>query len=390
MELNDILKLGVDKGASDVHVKVGLPPIFRINQALVPMKELPRFTPEILSTMLFALMTEKQKEKFKEFNEIDLSYGVAGLGRFRVNVFQQRGTVGAVLRVIPMTVKTPEELLLPKVIQKLATLHRGLVLVTGTTGSGKSTTLASILDYINTNRTAHIITIEDPVEFLHRDKKSIITQREVGFDTPDFQSALRSSLRQDPDVILVGEMRDMETIEIALTAAETGHLVLSTLHTLDAKETINRVISVFPPHHQHQIRMVLSGVLKGVISQRLVVSADGRGRVPAIEVMVSTSRIKECISEASKLKEIPEAIAAGHSTYGMQTFDQSLMELLKKKLITYDEAMKNATNPDDFDLKMKGVSSTSDQQWKDFDGDEGKKPGAGAGPGKGSLDIERF
>jgi len=387
MELDDILKMGAQKGSSDVHLKVGLPPIFRIDSALYPVKNLPRFTPEVLSGMIFGLMTEAQKKKFREDHEIDLSYGVKGLGRFRVNVFQQRGTLGAVLRIIPMNVKSPEELHLPKVIEKLGEQRRGLILVTGTTGSGKSTTLASMIDYINSTRTAHIITIEDPVEFLHRDKKSVITQREVGFDTLNFSGALRSSLRQDPDVILVGEMRDMETIEIAITAAETGHLVLSTLHTLDAKETINRIVSVFPPHNQHQIRLALSGVLKGVVSQRLVVRADGKGRVPAVEVMVSTSRIRECIAEADKLKEIPDAIAAGHTMYGMQTFDQSLMALLKGDLITYDDAMKNATNPDDFALKMQGVSSSSDNQWSDF---EEKKSETPPKEDESNIDIERF
>ncbi|MDH3973378.1 MAG: type IV pilus twitching motility protein PilT [Deltaproteobacteria bacterium] len=385
MELDEILKVGAQKGASDVHLKVGLPPIFRIDSVLYPVKNLPRFTAESLSDMIFSIMTESQKKNFRNAHEIDLSYGVKGLGRFRVNVFQQRGTLGAVLRIIPMNVKSPEELHLPKVIERLAEQRRGLILVTGTTGSGKSTTLASMIDYINSSRTAHIITIEDPVEFLHRDKKSVITQREVGFDTLDFSGALRSSLRQDPDVILVGEMRDVETIEIAITAAETGHLVLSTLHTLDAKETINRIVSVFPPHTQHQVRLALSGVLKGVISQRLVVRADGKGRVPAVEVLVSTSRIRECIAEEEKLKEIPDAIAAGHTMYGMQTFDQSLMGLLKKNFITYDDAMKNATNPDDFALKMQGVSSSSDSQWSDFEKEKEKKPEKGD-----DIDIERF
>lgn len=385
MNLDDILKLGAQKGASDVHLKVGLPPIFRIDSSLYPVGNLPRFTGETLSGMIFSIMSEVQKRRFREVHEIDLSYGVKGLGRFRVNVFQQRGTLGAVLRIIPMNVKSLEELHLPKVTEKLAEQRRGLILVTGTTGSGKSTTLASMIDHINSSRTAHIITIEDPVEFLHRDKKSVITQREVGFDTLDFSGALRSSLRQDPDVILVGEMRDTETIEIAITAAETGHLVLSTLHTIDAKETINRIVSAFPPHNQHQIRLALSGVLKGVISQRLVARADGKGRVPAVEIMVSTSRIRECIAEEDKLKEIPDAIAAGHSMYGMQTFDQSLMGLLKNKFITYDDALKNASNPDDFALKMQGVSSSNDGQWSDFEDKKNERPKRGD-----DIDIDRF
>jgi twitching motility protein PilT len=391
MELNDLLKIAVKNGASDIHIKAGLVPMFRINSALYPLKNAEKLSPENVADMVFSTMTDTQKETFRTKNEIDFAYGVAGLGRFRINAFHQRGTIGVVLRVIPTQIKTFSELDLPKVIEKLAGEPRGLILVTGTTGSGKSTTLASIIDHINNNRTAHIITIEDPVEFLHRDKKSIITQREVGFDTESFATALRSALRQDPDVILVGEMRDLETIEIAVTAAETGHLVLSTLHTIDAQETINRIISVCPANYQYQMRMALSGVLKGIISQRLVVKSDGKGRVPAVEVMVSSARIRECIAEPGKTKEISEAIAAGHATYGMQSFDQSLMQLLKQKLITYDEAMKNASNPADFALKLKGVSSSSDLHWEDFEeGEEGEGQKGEGQKGKKELDIERF
>lgn len=385
MELNDILKIAVNNGASDVHLKVGMPPIFRINSALLPLKNGERLSPEEIGRLVFSTMHEMQRVQFKEKNELDFAYGVAGLGRFRVNVFQQRGTVGACLRVIPYQIKPFEELHLPKVIEKLAREQRGLILVTGTTGSGKSTTLASIIDYINSHRTAHVMTIEDPIEFLHRDKQSIVNQREVGFDTDSFATALRSALRQDPDVILVGEMRDLETIEIALTAAETGHLVLSTLHTIDAQETINRILSAFPPNYQQQTRTALAGVLKGIISQRLVVHADGKGRVPAVEVMVSTSRVKECIAEPDKTKQIQEAITAGHTTYGMQTFDQSLMQLLKKQLITYEEALRHATNPADFALKIKGVSSTSDLSWDAFEAPEKKPPKK-----KEDLELERF
>jgi twitching motility protein PilT len=247
--------------------------------------------------------------------------------------------------------------------------ERGLVLVTGATGSGKSTTLAAILDFINANRTSHIVTIEDPVEFLHRDKKSIINQREVGSDTENYTIALKSALRQDPDIILVGEMRDEETIETALHAAETGHMVLSTLHTIDATETINRIVAVFPPYHQRQIRLQLSAVLKAVISQRLVPCSDGKGRVPAIEIMRSTARTRELIDDKEKTKQIREAIQQGFVAYEMQTFDQSLMGLLKRKLITFEEAMRQASNPDDFKLKMSGISSTSDLSWEDFEKD---------------------
>lgn len=385
MELNDILKIGSSRGASDVHLKVGLPPIYRLNNSLMPLKDSGRITPDELSSMILGIMTEEQKEVFRQTHELDFSYGVSGLGRFRVNAFQQRGTIGAVFRVIPVNIKSITELHLPKTVEKLAELNRGLILVTGVTGSGKSTSLASIIDHINSTRTAHIITIEDPVEFLHRDKKSIINQREIGFDTLDFTTALRSALRQDPDVILVGEMRDLETIEIAITAAETGHLVLSTLHTIDAMETINRIISVFPPHYQQQTRIALAGVLKGIISQRLVTRADGKGRVPAVELLVSTARIRECIVDQSKTKDIQEAIAAGYTTYGMQSFDQSLMSLLRKKLITYDEALKNASNPADFALKVKGISSTKDLQWDEFAGQS-----TGEEKEEDESEIERF
>jgi twitching motility protein PilT len=266
----------------------------------------------------------------------------------------------------------------------MALEERGLVLVTGTTGSGKSTTLAAMIDYINENRTCNVITVEDPVEFLHRDKKSIISQREVGFDTVSFATALKGSLRQDPDVILVGEMRDLETIETALTAAETGHLVMSTLHTLDAAETVNRIISVFPPFHQRQVRMQLSGVLKGVVSQRLVQRADGRGRVPAVEVLIGTARIRDCIDDKEKTKQIAEAIAQGHVAYGMQTFDQSLMQLYSSQLITYEEALRQSTNPDDFALKVSGISSTSDTSWDQFTTEGGEEEGGEQVP------IEKF
>jgi twitching motility protein PilT len=317
--------------------------------------------------MAFAIMNEYQKEKFKQTNEVDLAYGVPGLGRFRVNVFQQRGTLGVVLRVIPFKIQTIEQLMLPKVLEKIAAEQRGLVLVTGTTGSGKSTTLAAMIDHINATETCHIMTIEDPIEFLIRDKRSIVNQREVGVDTMSFGQALKSALRQDPDVILVGEMRDLETIETALTAAETGHLVMSTLHTLDATETINRIISAFPPYQQKQVRLQLGSVLKAVISQRLVPRADGKGRVPAIEVLLATARVKELIEDKERTKEIPEAIAQGHVSYGMQTFDQSLMVLLKSQVISYEEALRQASNPDDFALRVSGISGTSDSKWDSFE-----------------------
>lgn len=313
--------------------------------------------------MAFSIMDGHQKEIFKEHSEIDLAHSVPGLGRFRANIFQQRGTVGIILRVIPMRIQTIPELNLPSILEKLAMEPRGMILVTGTTGSGKSTTLAAMIEHINTHRTGHVITIEDPIEFLHRDKKCLVNQREVGIDTSGFAVALRSALRQDPDIILVGEMRDLETISTALVAAETGHLVMSTLHTIDATETVNRIISVFPPYQQKQIRLQLAATLKGVISQRLVPRADGKGRVPAVEVMVTTATVRECVIDPDKTRKIQEVIAAGTSQYGMQTFDQSLMNLYRRGLITYEDALIRASNPDDFALRVRGIESTAEQTW---------------------------
>jgi twitching motility protein PilT len=367
MELNEILQVALRAGASDIHLKAGLPPMFRVDGALVPLKDARRMPPEEVGRMALGIMNDYQKEKYKQTNEVDLAYGVPGLGRFRVNVFQQRGTLGVVLRVIPFKIQSIEQLMLPKVLEKIAAEQRGLVLVTGTTGSGKSTTLAAMIDHINATETCHIMTIEDPIEFLIRDKRSIVNQREVGVDTMSFGQALKSALRQDPDVILVGEMRDLETIETALTAAETGHLVMSTLHTLDATETVNRIISAFPPYQQKQVRLQLGSVLRAVISQRLVPRADGKGRVPAIEVLLATGRVRELVEDKDRTKEISDAIAQGHLSYGMQTFDQSLMSLLKGGLISYEEALRQATNPDDFALRVSGVSGTSDSKWDSFE-----------------------
>ena len=383
MQLNEILAIGVKAKGSDVHIKTGLPPIVRIDGKLHPIPNAPRLTPDGVSGMAAAIMNERQRKHFEENFEVDLSYGVPGLGRFRVSVYSQRGTVAMVFRAISMSVPSMETLNLPPIMKKIAMEERGLILVTGTTGSGKSTTLAAMIDYINEHRTCNIITIEDPVEFLHRDKKSIISQREVGFDTQSFAGALKGALRQDPDVILVGEMRDHETIETALTAAETGHLVMSTLHTLDAAETVNRIISVFPPYHQRQVRTQLSSVIKAVISQRLVPRAEGKGRVPAVEIMIGTARIRECIDDKDKTKQIPEAIAQGVVSYGMQSFDQSLMQLYTKKLITYEEALRQCSNPDDFALKISGISSTSDLSWDQFSGEEESKEGD-------KLEVEKF
>jgi len=366
MDLNQILVEALSQEASDVHIKEGVPPIFRINGILKPWGKAKQFDHNDLAKMAFGLMNDWQKERFLKNREVDMGYEIHGLGRFRVNVFQQRGKLRIALRIVPYQIKHLKELHLPSVIGNISMEQMGLVLVTGTAGSGKSTTLASMIDIINDNRNCHIITIEDPIEFVHEDKKSIIDQREIGSDTITFSSALRVALRQDPDVILVGEMRDFETIETALTAAETGRLVMSTLHTFNAVETITRIISVFPPYHQKQVRLQIAGVIRGVISQRLVPRADGTGRVPAVEVLVSNARVRECIIEKDKTNEINDAIAKGFTPYGMQSFDQSLMFLIQEKLITYEEALKHSTNPDDFALRMKGILATSDT-WDDFE-----------------------
>jgi twitching motility protein PilT len=360
MDVNELLKTAHSQGASDLHIKVGSYPILRINGELSPLSTGTRLSQEDTLQIAFSVMSPGQRETFKKRNDIDLAYSVPGLGRFRCNIFIQRGTIGLVFRVIPMRIPTIEELFLPEVLKKVSMEPRGLILVTGTTGSGKSTTLASMIDNINTNKTDHIMTIEDPIEYLHRDKRSIVNQREIGNDTESFSKALRAALRQDPDVILVGEMRDFETIQTALTAAETGHLVLSTLHTIDATETVNRIISVFPPYQHKQVRMQLASVLKAIISMRLVPKMEGEGRVPAVEVLIATATIKDCILDPDKTKMIPDVITQGALHYGMQTFDQSLFKLYKSGLISYEEAMRRATNPDDFALKVKGIHSTSD------------------------------
>jgi twitching motility protein PilT len=360
INIDDLLRRAVENRASDLHLKVGNHPYLRVDGLLSPISDVPRITPEEMLSMAFSMMTNRQKQKFKETAELDMAYGVAGLGRFRVNVFQQRGNVGMVLRVIPTKIRTIEELELPRILTQICEEQRGLVLTTGTTGSGKSTTLAAMIDRINSLRAEHIITIEDPIEYLHRDKKGFINQREVEVDTSSFSTALRAALRQDPDVVLVGEMRDLETISTALLAAETGHLVFSTLHTLDATETIQRIIAVFPPPEQKQIRLQLAGTLKAVISQRLVRKSDGAGRVPAVEVMVSTGFIRDCIINPDKTRQIRDAIAAGTSQYGMQTFDQSIFDLYSRNLITLEEAITRASNPDDFRLRVQGIRSSAD------------------------------
>ncbi len=367
MNIDDLLRMAVERKASDLHLKVGNHPYLRIDGTLGAISDQPRVSPEDMLSMAFSMMTNRQKQKFKETAELDMAYGVAGLGRFRVNIFQQRGNVGMVLRVIPTKIQTIEELHLPKVLERICEEQRGLVLVTGTTGSGKSTTLAAMIDRINSSRADHIITIEDPIEFLHRDKKGFVNQREIEVDTASFPVALRAALRQDPDVILVGEMRDLETIQTALLAAETGHMVFSTLHTLDATETIQRIIAVFPPPEQKQIRLLLASTLKAVISQRLVRRSDGKGRVPAVEVLIATAYVRDCIINPEKTRMIHDAIATGTSQYGMQTFDQSIYDLYTNGLVTYEEALLRATNIDEFKLRVQGIRTTGDAAREDME-----------------------
>ncbi|MGC2236022.1 MAG: type IV pilus twitching motility protein PilT [Pyrinomonadaceae bacterium] len=359
--IDDLLQMAMSFGASDLHLRAGSYPVIRVNGELRPISGVNRLEQDETLEMAFSMMSNRQKLHFKETYEIDIGYGVSGLGRFRVNIFQQRNSIGIVARVISDHIRSFSDLGLPPILSKIAEENRGLILVTGTTGSGKSTTLSAMVDYINQNRNSHIVTIEDPIEFLHKDKKSFITQREVDVDTRSFAEALRGSLRQDPDVILVGEMRDMETIETALVAAETGHLVLSTLHTLDASETLSRIITAFPPYQQKSIRIQLSGLLKAVVSQRLMKSAKGNSRIPAVEVLISTPIIRDYILHEEKTSQVRDAIAAGTSQYGMQTFDQSLFYLYQSGLITLEEALRGSTNPDEFRLRLAGIQNSSAQ-----------------------------
>jgi twitching motility protein PilT len=385
MDLHLLLTECVNRNASDLHLKPGARPIVRVHGHLESQEDLPKVTRDFMRKTVMTMLGEIRYNALMEGEEMDLAHTVPGVGRFRINVFLCQGDVRAVMRHIPEHIPAFENLHLPKVLERLSQERRGLILVTGITGSGKSTTLAAMLDYMNRTRNDHIVTIEDPVEFVHEDKKCVISQREIGQDSTSFAQALRAALRQDPDIILVGEMRDAETMEVALHAAETGHLVLSTLHTLNATETINRIISIFPPHQEDQIRSQLSAVIQGVVSQRLVVRADGKGRVPAVEVMIMTGLVRESIREKAKTAQMPTVIAAGQAQYGMQTFDQSLLGLYREELITYETARDAATNPDDFDLKVKGIFSTGEMTWDQnsggFVGDSGgPKPSVLAKP----------
>jgi len=363
MELQELLTECAKRKASDLHLKAGTRPILRIHGHLEMQDDLAPVSHDFVRRTAMTLLGEQRFGMLMEGKEMDVGYLLPGLGRFRVNMFLSQGEVRGVFRHVPQRIPAFQELHMPKVLDRLCMERRGLILVTGITGSGKSTTLAAVVDFVNKNRNDHILTIEDPIEFVHEDNKCVISQREIGQDSVSFATALRAALREDPDIILVGEMRDAETMEVALHAAETGHLVLSTLHTLNATETINRIISTFPPHQEDQIRDQLASVMQGIVSQRLVVRADGKGRVPAVEVMVGTGLIRDSIRASEKTTNIPTVIAAGQAQYGMQTFDQSLLQLHREELITYETARDAATNPDDFDLKVKGILSTGEMTW---------------------------
>jgi twitching motility protein PilT len=357
-----VLQQMVQNNASDLHLKVGRPPTLRIDGHMVSL-DLPALKQEDLRSLAEQIMAPKNIKEFSEQKESDFALAVPGVGRFRVNAYQQRGTIAYALRTVPFQAKTIAELNLPEVAERIALMPRGLILVTGITGSGKSTALASMLHYINQNRHANIITIEDPIEFLHRDIKSSINQREVGTDTNSFAQALRRVLRQDPDIILVGEIRDVDTLDTALKASETGHLVFSTLHTTDATQTINRILSFYPPHQQTEVRYMLSTALRAIISLRLVRRADKKGRVPAAEVLVNTEAVRDQIRDMSKSLNIPQLIKEGAVPYGMQSFDQSLMNWYQKGVISYDDALFAATNPAEFSLRTQGIAGSSDTSW---------------------------
>jgi twitching motility protein PilT len=343
--MEDLLKLMVEVGASDLHITVGVPPVFRID-GRITRTDFDVLRPEDTKRLVYEILTETQIERFEREKELDFSFELEGISRYRVNVFWQRGNVASVIRAIPTKIRTIDELMLPKAVYDLCNLRRGLVLVTGITGSGKSTTLAAMIDYINSTRAEHIITIEDPIEFVHQHKKSIVNQREVYEDTRSFAEALKRALREDPDVILVGEMRDLETTSMAITAAETGHLVLSTLHTIDAPQTIDRIVDQYPPHQQQQVRVMLSGCLAGVLSQQLLPRATGKGRVAAVAVMINTPAIANLIREG-KTAQIYSYIQSG-GQYGMQTMDQALRDLVLKRLVRFEDALERAENKQEF------------------------------------------
>lgn len=359
LDIATICRTAMRVGASDLHLKVGLPPMVRVNGSMRALPDLPPVGNEELGRGLWEIMNAVQRERFKTTNDCDLAYAIPGLARFRVSVFRQQGRIGAVLRAIPSLVKTIDDMAMPAVLKKIAAEPRGLVLVTGATGSGKSTTMAAILEEINRTLPHHILTIEDPVEFVFQDKKCIVNQREIGIDSPNFHQALRAALRQDPDVILIGELRDLETVEIAMSAAETGHLVIGTMHTIDAHETINRVVGFYEPYKQQQVRLGLGSVLRAIISQRLVPASAG-GRVASMEILINTGIIYDCIVDPKRTREVRDQIRKGRATYGMQTFDQAIIEHIQSGRVSQDDGLKYANNPDEVALRLAGLGSDDD------------------------------
>jgi twitching motility protein PilT len=370
IDFKSILQEMIRRNGSDLHLKVGRPPAIRVDGELEQIEHV-ALRPEDLKALAEQLMTPRQVKQFGEERECDFAIGVPGIGRFRVNIYQQRGSLCFAMRSIPYQPRSLAELNLPAVIEEISLKPRGLVLVTGVTGSGKSTALAAMIQHINQNRRANVITIEDPIEFLHRDGMSLINQREVGTDTATFGQALRRVLRQDPDIILIGEIRDLETLDTALKAADTGHLVFSTLHTTDATQTINRVLSFYPPHQQAEVRFSLASALQAVISLRLVPRADKGGRIPACEVLINTAAVRDNIRDMTKMLDIPDLIKEGAVQYGMQSFDQSLMQHYSRGIISYESAVFYATSPSEFALRVQGVAGTSDTSWSGFE-DEAK------------------
>ena len=363
-----VLQAMVQQNASDLHMKVGRPPTLRIDGELKALEQ-PAMKPEDLRSIGEQILPPKQRREFETDKEADFAIGVAGVGRFRVNMYQQRGSIAYAFRAIAFQAMNIQELNLPPILEQISMKPRGLVLVTGITGSGKSTALASMVQYINENRHANVISIEDPIEFLHRDINCHINQREVGTDTGSFAQALRRVLRQDPDIVLIGEIRDLETLEIALKAADTGHLVFSTLHTTDATQTINRVLSFYPPHQQGDVRFSLANALQAVISLRLVPRADRGGRIPACEVLINTAAVSDQIRDMSKSLNIPDLIREGTVQYGMQSFDQSLMNWYSKGVISYESALFYATSPSEFALRVQGIAGASDTSFDNFQQD---------------------
>ncbi len=366
MNIKVLLEELVHLAASDLHLKPGIPPVVRLNGRLQRLNH-PAPSPKDMEEVAKQILTPIQREKFENTKEVDFAFGVTGLARFRANCYVQRNTIAMVFRHVPVKIRSIEELGLPPVIGDLALRPRGMIIVTGTVGSGKSTTLAAMVQHINRNLNSAIITIEDPIEFLHRDEKAIINQREVGSDTSSYHEALRHVLRQDPDAILIGEIRDQETMEIALKAADTGHLILTTLHTIDAMQTVHRVISFFPPHQHQEIRYLLGSTVQSVISQRLLPHASGDGMVPAVEVMVTTGTIRECITNPEKTSLITQAMREGVTQHHMQTFDQALMKLYKEGQVTLDDAMRASSNPHELTLRLKGIQATADKSWENFE-----------------------